>query len=291
MALIRAQGFSKIIDVYSGVTAPYKTAQTHGITDAEAQALGFQSGQKFLDAMWKAVDDHAVAANWVPVAYHIFDEPTEAKMPPILEGVKMHIEAAKGLQRTTFTGATSMKGNDPKNPHYDLMRAIMMPQLNNHDEASVAAIQEAGRPFSFYNSDNRWTIGRYMRMLVVKHQMALRLNWHFNIVAGDPYYALDCREDDYCWYNTDENQTMIPAVAYLAEDLAGLNDYRALATLTRLVKEKAGTPAAAQGQKILDSVNALEAGKDREAAAAKDPAAFYGPQREEVINAIIDLLK
>ena len=31
--------------------------------------------------------------------------------------------------------------------------------------------------------------------------MKFRVSWHWNVVAGDPYYALDCREDDYAWCN------------------------------------------------------------------------------------------
>lgn len=84
-------------------------------------------------------------------------------------------------------GATSMQGDDPKNPHYELVRALPVPSLNIHDERSVAVIKDAGGWFSFYNGGNHWTFGRYMKMLVKRHHLALRLTWHFNVVAGDPY--------------------------------------------------------------------------------------------------------
>jgi hypothetical protein len=53
-----------------------------------------------------------------------------------------------------------------------------------------------------------------------------------NIVAGDPYYALDCREDDYAWCNSSPAGDLIPSVHF--EQLReGLDDYRRLLTLTR----------------------------------------------------------
>ena len=41
--------------------------------------------------------------------------------------------------------------------------------------------------------------------------MKFRISWHWNCVAGDPYYALDCREDDYAWCNARPTGKLIPA--------------------------------------------------------------------------------
>ena len=73
--------------------------------------------------------------------------------------------------------------------------------------------------------------------------MKFRLAWHWNIVAGDPYYALDCREDDYAWCNSSPDGRLIPSVEFerLRE---GLDDYRRLLTLSRLATENPGNPAA-----------------------------------------------
>ena len=40
--------------------------------------------------------------------------------------------------------------------------------------------------------------------------LKFRLAWHWNIVAGDPYYALDCREDDYAWANSTRYHPRFP---------------------------------------------------------------------------------
>ncbi len=63
--------------------------------------------------------------------------------------------------------------------------------------------------------------------------------WHWNITAGDPFYALDSREDDYAWALASPDGQLIPTVEF-ARIAAGLDDYRHLLTLARLAKTKAG---------------------------------------------------
>ncbi len=66
---------------------------------------------------------------------------------------------------------------------------------------SVKLLHEAGSDWAFYNGGNRWTFGDYMYKAAKQFGMKFRLSWHWNAAAGDPYYALDCREDDYAWCN------------------------------------------------------------------------------------------
>ena len=104
---------------------------------------------------------------------------------------------------------------------------------NGHDEAGVKLLHDAGSDWAFYNGGNRWTYGTYMYKAAKQFGMKFRLSWHWNAVAGDPYYALDCREDDYAWCNSSPDGELIPAVEFerLRE---GLDDYRRLLTLSRL---------------------------------------------------------
>jgi hypothetical protein len=83
-----------------------------------------------------------------------------------------------------------------------------------------------------------------------QYHMKFRLSWHWNACAGDPYYALDCREDDYAWCTGTPDAQLIPAVEFerLRE---GLGDYRRLLTLARLTKQKAGSPEAQAGQELI----------------------------------------
>jgi hypothetical protein len=59
-----------------------------------------------------------------------------------------------------------------------------------------------------------------------EYGLAFRLSWHWNGSVGDPYYALDCREDDYSWCATNARMDLIPTLHF--EE--GLDDYRYLLT-------------------------------------------------------------
>jgi len=285
MKLIRSKGFTQMVSSYGAANNIGLYRLYLGPTDADARRAGFADAQAMVTAAWKAVDAHAVANDWVSVAWNLCDEPGGANIPPHVRGAKLHRNASKGLKRTFFMGATSMRGNDPKNPHYELVRALQIPSLNGHDEASIGVIKDAGGRLSFYNGGNRWTYGRYMKMLVVRHDLALRLSWHYNVVAGDPYYALDCREDDYCWFNTNEEGELIPSLSMLGQIQPGLNDYRYFSTLQRLIKEKPGHPNAAAAKKLFDEMMDLKAGTDR------NRKVDFASDRAKVAAAIVSLLK
>jgi hypothetical protein len=123
---------------------------------------------------------------------------------------------------------------------------------NGHDEPAVKLQHAAGSDWAFYNGGNRWTFGEYMYKAAKQFDMKFRISWHWNATAGDPYYALDCREDDYAWCNASPDGRLIPAVHF--EQLReGLGDYRRLVTLARLAREKAGTPAAKSAQQLIEA--------------------------------------
>jgi hypothetical protein len=85
---------------------------------------------------------------------------------------------------------------------------------------------------------------------VTQFGLKYRLAWHWNAVAGDPYYALDAREDDYAWANATPDKQLVPSVEF-ARISAGLDDYRALVTAARLAKARAGTPAAKAAENLI----------------------------------------
>jgi hypothetical protein len=88
--------------------------------------------------------------------------------------------------------------------------------------------------------------------------------------AGDPYYALDCREDDYAWCNATPDGQLIPAI-HFDQLRAGLDDYRCLLTLARLAKEKAGISAAKAAEELLAArLAAFRLGQ-------RDHDALFGP--------------
>jgi hypothetical protein len=71
-------------------------------------------------------------------------------------------------------------------------------------------------------------------------------------VAGDPYYALDCREDDYAWSNASPDGRLIVSVEFerLRE---GLDDYRRLITLARLADRNAFVPAGSAATALISN--------------------------------------
>lgn len=298
MQIIREKGFDRTISTYGIRTVGYNLYL--GPTQKDADRAGVATPQELANTMFKQIDDHAKEKNWVPVAYNVCDEPIGAQIAPAIATAKIHREAAKGLDRTTFMGATSMIGNDPKDPHYELVRALPMPCLTLFDEASLGVVKDAGNAFGYYNGGSRWTFGFYMKMLEDRHALALRLNWHFNIAAGNPYYALDSREDDYCWFNTNARGDMVPSLSFLQEMVPGLNDYRRLLELdTRLAiakKALAGSPsgakkqaldtAVADAEKLTAKVAALRAGRE-----GAQPPADADAWRAELAGALVALIE
>ena len=113
-----------------------------------------------------------------------------------------------------FTGASSFTGSNREDPHFRLAKALSAVSWNDHDEASVNLLHSLGADWAFYNGGNRWTYGIYMYKAAKQFGMKFRLSWHWNVVAGDPYYALDCREDDYAWCNTSPSGELIPSVEF-----------------------------------------------------------------------------
>ncbi len=122
---------------------------------------------------------------------------------------------------------------------------LHVPDLNSHTERGIAMLHRVGDDWAFYNGGNRWTYGVYMYKAVQQFGMKFRLGWHWNATGGDPYYPLDCREDDYAWCNANADGELIPSLEFEREMRGGITDYRTLLTLARLAKEKHDAPAEA----------------------------------------------
>ena len=213
---------------------------------------GFTDYSSFIRTLFTAIQQHAEAAGWLPVYWNIGDEP----LGDDLERSAVNAEAYRRAfpkGPPFFTAASSFRGTNAKNPHFRLSKALHVANWNDHDAASVNLLHKVGGDWAFYNGGNRWTYGVYMYKAAKQYAMKFRVSWHWNVAAGDPYYALDCREDDYAWCNTNPSGELIPSVHFerLRE---GLDDYRRLLTLARLVRKQKGTPAARDAEKLLADV-------------------------------------
>ncbi len=216
---------------------------------AAMKAAGFSDYSAFIKAVFGAVQKHADEQGWLPVYYNLCDEPMGQDMINATENAEAYHKAfPKGAP--FFTGATSYAGTDPANPHFRLAKALSVATWNGHSEESVKLLHEAGSDWAFYNAGSRWTYGDYLYKSVKQFDLKFRITWHWNVVAGDPYYALDCREDDYAWCNASPDGRLVPSLDF-ERTRCGLNDYRRLLTLARLAKEKAGSPAAQAAEKLI----------------------------------------
>jgi hypothetical protein len=248
MKMFRAAGFTMPVVTY----CPLYNLNLYQKDEAAMKAAGFSDYSAFIRALFGAIQKHAADANWLPVYWNIADEPLGDDLVRSAENAEAYRQAfPKGPP--FFTGASSFRGTDTKDPHFRLSKALHVADWNLHDKAGVKLLEDAGSGWAFYNGGNRWTYGVYMYKAAKQHGMKFRVSWHWNVVAGDPYYALDCREDDYAWCNSSPTGELIPAVHFerLRE---GLDDYRRLLTLARLAKERSGTPAAREAEALLAEV-------------------------------------
>ncbi len=246
MKQAKEMGFRAVVSYGAGVSG----IDAYFPDTSQMAAAGFTDYAAFLKAVYSEVQDHAGRNGWIPVYYNIGDE-------PVGEAVVRSSENAEAYRKAFptgppyFTAASSFSGSDRQDPHFRLSRALHVADWNDHDEASVNLLHQAGGDWAFYNGGNRWTYGTYLYKAAKPFGMKFRLAWHWNAAAGDPYYALDCREDDYAWCNASPDGRLIPSVEFerLRE---GLDDYRRLLTLARLAAEHPGKPAAGAAHELID---------------------------------------
>jgi hypothetical protein len=247
MELARKYGFKAVGSYGAGVIGIGAYQRDLG----RMKAAGFSDYSAFIKAVYSEIDRHAREKGWLPVYWNLGDEPVGDAIKESIANAKAYRDAFPGGS-PMFTLATSLPAHDTSDAQFELARSITVAALNLHDAVSVKDLTSAGGSWAFYNHGNRWTFGNYMYKAVKEYGMKFRLSWHWNIVAGDPYYALDCREDDYAWANSAPDGRLVPWVGFY-RNAAGLTDYRYLLTLARLAKEKAGTPAAKRAADLIQS--------------------------------------
>jgi hypothetical protein len=246
MATARRLGFVAVNSYGAGVAG----LDAYQQDTAQMKAAGFADYSAFVKAIYAAVQQHAMQKNWPSIYWNIGDEPSD-------QDLKKSIDNAAAYRRAFpdgppfFTAATSLSSHEASDPRFVLAKALGIANLNQHDEASVQSLRKEGGRWAFYNGGNRWTYGVYLYKAAKEFGLEFRLAWHWNAVAGDPYYALDCREDDYSWVNAGPEE-LVPSVEFF-RITAGLDDYRCLLTLARLANSKAGTPAAKVAQELIRS--------------------------------------
>ncbi len=281
----REFGFHAVVVNYNGGIQGF---DNYTIDTAAMKAAGFDNYVEFLRTVLTAVSDHAKAAGWLPVAFNLCDEPLGEAAQAATANAKAWREAAPPGMLTT--GATSIGSASPDDPHLQLARALRIANVNLHDESALKALKGTGGEWAFYNGGNRWTFGTYMYKCVRQYDMKFRLSWYWNASAGDPYYALDCREDDYAWVVTNAKRELIPTLHFERDIREGLYDYRTMQTLARLLRTKPNHPAAASARRLLDDkLAAFQLGeRDHD---ARWPSTEYRAYRLKLAEAIEQMEK
>jgi len=247
MKMAKEAGFTMPVVTYcafNGLDLYFQSTQ-------QMQQAGLKEYSEFIKAVFGEVQKHADENGWLPVYWNLGDEPIGDALTRSAENAEAYRKAfPKGPP--FFTAASSYDGKDPKDPHFRLGKALHVADWNNHSEDSVNLLHQMGSDWAFYNGGNRWTFGYYLYKAAKQFDLKFRVSWHWNATAGDPYYALDCREDDYAWCNATPDGQLVPAIEFerLRE---GLDDYRHMLTLARLAKEKAGSPAAKAADELVAS--------------------------------------
>lgn len=279
MADAKAAEFKNIVVNYNGGIGGFNN---YFVDEGAMKAAGFTKYSDFLRAILTRVNEHAKFAGWLPVAYNLSDEPIKDDVPRATANAQAWREAAPPTLFTT--GATSTESSDAGDPHLQLAKALRIANLGNHSDASIKAIHDAGSDWAFYNGGNRWTFGTYM-FKAAQSGMKFRLSWHWNAAAGDPYYALDSREDDFAWCSANANGDLIPTIHFEREIREGVDDYRYMLTLSRLLREKPNHLAATGARKLLDDkLAALQLGS--RARDAKPTAEEFRTYRLQLAEAI-----
>ncbi|HEY5960571.1 MAG TPA: hypothetical protein VIV60_28655 [Polyangiaceae bacterium] len=245
MKQARELGFTAVVAYGSGLTGLNSYYQD---TDAMKSA-GFTDYSAFIKAIYSAVQQHARDQDWLPTYWNLGDE-------PIGDDLLRSVQNAAAYKRAFpvgppfFTAASSFTGTDQTDQHFLLSKELSVTNWNAHDEDSVNLLLKAGGNWAFYNRGDRWTFGEYLYKAAKQFGMKFRLSWHWNVAAGDPYYALDCREDDYAWSAGTPLGQLVPSVEFERIHM-GLDDYRSLLTLGRLARQNSANPAAKSANALI----------------------------------------
>ena len=232
MKLLKELGFTAFVAYGGGLGgfSPYYK------DDDAMKSAGFDDYSLFIRAIYSEIEKHAESNGWIPLYFYLADEPIGDDLIRSAENAEEYRKAFP-QGPPYFSGASSFTGGNAEDPHFRLAKAFHIVSWNGHDEKGTRLLQKAGGQWAFYNDGNRWTFGDYMFKCVREFDMKFRVSWHFNACAGNPYYALDCREDDYAWCNSSPDGNLIPSLDF-ERTREGIEDYRRLQTLERLAKEK-----------------------------------------------------
>ena len=86
-----------------------------------------------------------------------------------------------------------------------------------------------------------------------QYGMKFRLSWHWNAAAGDPTTPWTAARTTTPGCVTNARRELIPTIHFERDIREGIDDYRYMLTLSRLLREKPNHPEAAAARRLLDT--------------------------------------
>ena len=210
MKVAKELGFLAVLGYGSGVSGLLGERGGYTQDTGLMNAAGFKDYSEFIKAIYTEVQRHADENGWLPVYYNLGDE------NPGDDTVKNAEAYRKAFPKGPpyFTALFSFAGKNTQDKAFLWSKALHIAGWNGHDEDGVKLLHDAGNDWGFYNGGCRWTFGDYLYKAVKQFGLKFRNAWCWNNAAGDPYYALDSREDDYCWCNATSDGQLIPSIFF-----------------------------------------------------------------------------
>ncbi|MBC7419474.1 MAG: hypothetical protein H7328_01985 [Bdellovibrio sp.] len=174
----------------------------------------------------QVLDRESLKKNWLLLNILVCDEPVGDELPAALK--RTQVLQNFSTARIQFSSAFSYDEHAPEFKEFYTQSKLPFLGLFSYEQ-----IKSEQKKWVFYNSANRASFGFGLFKLRETTALQARIAWNWNQNAGNPYFALDAREDDVNWCNSLRDGDLQCSVFLKRHILEGLNDYR----LARMLKQ------------------------------------------------------
>ncbi len=207
-----------------------------------------------LKKIFKVMEERSRKESWLPLTLVVCDEPEGDFLDTLLKRMDQW-PALSETARVRWSVTTNLSSKA------SLQQKRLVERQSFPFLADFGANFRPQKPWAFYNNSSRFNFGFRLFALKQRSALALRLAWTWNQNSGNPYYALDGREDDYNWCNSTSSGDLICTLQYDRQVLRGVQDYRYALTLQKLIDrspELLKRPDGQEAEKLLSELNDLD---------------------------------
>ena len=197
-----------------------------------------------METVFRTLNQRSRQESWLPLTLILCDEPEGDTLNAVL--ARMRKWPKSRVDDPVRWSITTHLGPGSTSKHQALVEGQGFPFVADFD-----ANPHFKGPWAFYNNSSRFGFGFRLFTLRKETPLRLRLAWTWNQNAGNPYYALDGREDDYGWCNSTESGDLICSLQYYRQVLRGVQDYRYARTLQDLLSASSTLRESPLGQEAI----------------------------------------